>query len=131
MSRTPSFRADRQGLRAVAVLYNRQLLTSGFIGVDMFFVISGFLITSWFVSNQYFAGFGDYFVPKSDELPLLHIWSLTIEIQFYLFYSFLILLLKAERLKLIVPAIIVSLLAGYHLPVKRRLITRYLLWIVC
>ena len=46
-----SFRPDVQGLRAVAVLLvlafhaKAPLLTGGFLGVDVFFVISGFVIT--------------------------------------------------------------------------------------
>ena len=44
------FRADIQALRAIAVVavvinHSKIALPSGFIGVDMFFVISGFLIT--------------------------------------------------------------------------------------
>lgn len=147
-------RLDVQGLRAVAVLAvlayhaNSSWLKAGYVGVDVFFVISGFIITALltersdkvdllafyvsrikrilpayfvmlvvvcalssvffvpddfaffldslkssalFTSNQYFAGFGSYFAPRADELPLLHTWSLAIEMQFYLFFPFLVL----------------------------------------
>lgn len=155
-------RLDVQGLRAIAVLAvlayhtNSGWMKAGFVGVDVFFVISGFIITallteraikvelgafylsrikrilpayfvmltivcmvsailflpddfeffrnslksaSLFFSNHYFADFGSYFAPKADELPLLHTWSLAIEMQFYLFFPLLVICLpKGLRL---------------------------------
>jgi peptidoglycan/LPS O-acetylase OafA/YrhL len=45
----PGFRPEVQGLRAVAillvVLYHCRVISGGYVGVDVFFVISGFLIT--------------------------------------------------------------------------------------
>ena len=51
------FRADIQGLRAVAVLvvvafHAGLALPGGFVGVDVFFVISGFVITGMLVADQ-------------------------------------------------------------------------------
>lgn len=67
------FRPDIQGLRAVAVLlvvlYHAHLpgLTGGYIGVDVFFVISGFLITAHLLGSIAARGrvdFGDFYARR-------------------------------------------------------------------
>jgi peptidoglycan/LPS O-acetylase OafA/YrhL len=159
----PSYRADVDGLRAIAVLSVvlfhafPSVLTGGFVGVDVFFVISGFLISGiiyresnegtfsfkgfyskrvrrifpalllvilfclvlgWVArsSDEYTqltrhaaggAAFLDnvvswresgYFDNPAETKPLLHLWSLAIEEQFYLFWPLVFLgLLKISR----------------------------------
>lgn len=155
MTSGEGYRRDIDGLRAVAVLAIvihhafPALLPGGFVGVDVFFVISGFLITriiagqrdagafSWggfylrrarrivpayvvavlaavglaawiemprllaqtgaataasglFVPNLLFAQTASYFSPAAQQNPLLHLWSLGVEEQFYLVWPLLI-----------------------------------------
>ena len=151
------YRKDIDGLRAIAVLavilfhVDKQLIPGGFVGVDIFFVISGYLISRsilqdveagcfslaqfyrsrikriappmlvmvfftivaaqlvfvpedaeraaesglWSVfsaANIYFWRHLDtsYFAPASNEAPLLHLWSLGVEEQFYFIWPLLL-----------------------------------------
>ena len=146
-----SYRKEIDGLRALAVvpvlLFHAgfSIFSGGFIGVDIFFVISGYLISSiilsehsrgsfsfgsfykrrvrrilpalfliifaclpaaWllmppsslesfalsiisvvlFISNFWFFSQSGYFTIISEEMPLLHTWSLAVEEQFYIFF---------------------------------------------
>lgn len=161
------YRRDVDGLRAIAVLsvilfhIDKALLPGGFVGVDVFFVISGYLITGniareiekgrfsivefyrrrvkriapvmllviavtllaahvlmlpedsrstaksaiWSLlsmANVYFWLYQDtgYFAPDSAEIPLLHLWSLGVEEQFYILWPLLLLVLYRPGLRL-------------------------------
>lgn len=179
-----SYRPDIDGLRALAVLavvifhFNKKWLPGGFVGVDIFFVISGYLITGiilkevskgefsfvdfymrrvrrilpaafflifvttlfglafmvpldardlassaiasiFSVANIYFWKYLDisYFAASSDMVPLLHMWSLGVEEQFYLVWpALLIILYKVGGRKGVVSAAlliaVVSVLYG-------------------
>ena len=162
------------GLRAVAVLLvvlfhlDVQLVSGGFIGVDVFFVISGFLITRNIISRlnegsfsitEFYAGrirrllpalmatilmtivaagiflppmhlekFGlsslyalfhlsnvhfyqsaGYFDTSSELKPLLHLWSLSVEEQFYLFWPIILLFTSRLFSRLWIPLMIAGL----------------------
>lgn len=72
---------------------------------------------AWFSSNRFFSGFGDYFSPANFEQPLLHTWSLAVEIQFYLLAPFIVLLLPVRWLKWIFTGLFIgfTILAEYRL----------------
>ena len=166
MSSEPGYRPDIDGLRALAVIAVvafhafPQALPGGFIGVDVFFVISGYLITrlllaglagsgltladfylrrarrifpalllvllvtgalgfvlligperrelfkhmaggAGFVANFVLWQEAGYFDAAAETKPLLHLWSLAIEEQFYLLWPLLLAL--AWRLRRIAP----------------------------
>lgn len=172
------YRYDIDGMRAIAVLLvtafhiNPLLMPGGYIGVDLFFVISGFVITQgilknglsskedflefyrrrlrritpvllfvtsvtiltgifiltppdlvslcrsavfavFSLANVYFAYFLDtsYFAQDSHTVPLLHLWSLGVEEQFYLVWPFLLSLLMKRR-SFLMPVLIVIIVAS-------------------
>jgi len=152
-----------QGLRAVAVLgvlafhFFPSAFPRGYLGVDIFFVISGFVITKkilihnqqpkllrnfyldrykrlapsllilfvvttililaftenitdfmreaffglLFISNFYYFMNSNYFSISSHNQTFLHLWSLGIEMQFYLFFPLLFTLRKKHQTKII------------------------------
>ncbi|MEZ5454340.1 MAG: acyltransferase family protein [Thiothrix sp.] len=189
----PEYRSDIDGLRAVAILsvlaYHAFPLwfPGGFIGVDIFFVISGFLISTiifknleqgrfsfiefyarrvrrifpalivvlvfvyslgWislfadeykqlgkhiaagagFVSNFILWDEVGYFDNSAETKPLLHLWSLGIEEQFYLVWPLLIWFAWKNKLNLfslIVFVIIISFLFNLSLIQKSPTSTFY------
>jgi peptidoglycan/LPS O-acetylase OafA/YrhL len=175
----PDYRPEIDGLRAVAVLavllfhLGIEGFGGGFVGVDVFFVISGFLITRiliteisagnfrfanfyerrvrrivpsqlaalvltalgafllfspedflkfsdalmatlLFVSNIYFWREIGYFTADVDIKPLLHMWSLSVEEQFYLLWPLLIVALMTRKWRGWLPLVGI-LLAGASL----------------
>ncbi|MEW5962049.1 MAG: acyltransferase family protein [Pseudomonadota bacterium] len=173
------YRPDIDGLRAVAVTavvaYHAApaLVPGGFVGVDLFFVISGFLISSIILTERdqgrfsligfyarrirrlfpalivvlaatatagwyyllpheqaalgrhiaagalYYINFtlkeeSGYFDTAAEEKPLLHLWSLAVEEQFYIVWPILLLVVAGRRRLLMVLALItaVSLVAN-------------------
>lgn len=180
-----NYRPDIDGLRAIAVilvvLFHAfpKLLPGGFIGVDIFFVISGFLITgilfdditnnrldiinfyqrrivrllpalilifiavfaagniyffahefdqlgrhlyagSIFASNILLIMESGYFDNESITKPLLHLWSLAVEEQYYIFWPlFLFFVSKLKKLEksihLISAPVLISFLISLYL----------------
>lgn len=82
-----------------------------FLPADFATYRDGLKKAAYFNSNNYFANFGDYFAPANHEQPLLHTWSLAIEIQFYLLAPFIFLLLPKRLLNWVLPICIIGLTA--------------------
>ncbi|HHP0585882.1 TPA: acyltransferase family protein, partial [Vibrio harveyi] len=84
-----NFRSDINGLRAIAVIsvvlfhFNPEILPGGFAGVDVFFVISGFLMTSIIfigLENSNFSIINFYISRVNRIIPALAILCLVIMI---------------------------------------------------
>jgi peptidoglycan/LPS O-acetylase OafA/YrhL len=93
-----NFRADINGLRAYAVLFvvfyhfSISQIAGGFVGVDMFFVISGYLMTKIIVS-KYQKGtfsFREYYLARSVRIipPLLVLCLLLVIFGWFFLFSF-------------------------------------------
>lgn len=165
-----------EGMRALAVLavllfhLDLPYFDGGYLGVDVFFIISGFIITknilrqmedgSFSIPSFYYKRFrrlfpaltitvlgtliasfiilapsilrdvgessvwslfslanvhfwleANYFDVESDRKPLLHMWSLGVEEQFYIFWPFLLLLFRGRMAK--IGMIIALILASF------------------
>jgi peptidoglycan/LPS O-acetylase OafA/YrhL len=77
-----------QGLRAVAVilvlLFHAGWLPGGYIGVDVFYVISGYLITNLIVSDQSFS-FANFYARRAKRLlPSAYLVLLVTALVFWL-----------------------------------------------
>lgn len=158
-----NYRPEIDGLRAISVISvllfhaGIELFSGGFVGVDVFFVISGYLITSILIGEFYNCSFSvksfyerrarrilpslffvmavsivfslysmqkneiyaffksliaassfwvniyfynniGYFDTAASEKPLLHLWSLSVEEQFYIVFPFFLMLIRHREI---------------------------------
>ena len=89
------FRKDINGLRAIAVIaviinhFNKDLLPNGFLGVDIFFVISGFVITSSLEKRQtsrikdYLIGFYERRIKRIIPALIFYVFLITVFLCFF------------------------------------------------
>ena len=126
------FRYDINGLRAIAVLavvifhFEHQWLPGGFAGVDVFFVISGFLMTSIIfngIQSHSFHLFQFYIARANRIIPVLAIMSAALLIfgWFYLFpVDYRELGQQIERSSLFTSNILFSRSGGYFDTAEHR-----------
>ncbi|MDC3233845.1 acyltransferase, partial [Candidatus Pelagibacter sp.] len=88
------YRPEIDGLRAIAVLsviifhFKENLLPGGFLGVDIFFVISGYLITSLIIKELKLSkkfSFSNFFLRRTRRIlpAMLFVIFITIIISFF------------------------------------------------
>lgn len=91
-----SYRPEIDGLRAFSVIaviinhLNSDILPGGYLGVDIFFVISGYVITSSLYGRQNSKGFGDFIASFYERrvkrlVPALALFTLITSIVYCLF----------------------------------------------
>ncbi|NAW51747.1 acyltransferase family protein [Elizabethkingia argentiflava] len=73
----------------------------------------GYFWTFLFNSNHHFANVDDYFGALSNENPLLHTWTLAVEMQFYLFLPLILLVIRNLRTLLITLYITSIIIIGW------------------
>jgi peptidoglycan/LPS O-acetylase OafA/YrhL len=193
---TTAYRADIDGLRAIAVLgvvlyhVESQWIPGGFTGVDVFFVISGYLIhslilgamqanrfslanfyarrirrifpalvfvllTCWafgwvslmsdeysqlgkhigasavFIANFVLNREAGYFDTDALLKPLLHLWSLSVEEQFYLIFPVMLMVLARLRIsfgRVFLALFVLSFVASCWMSLNAQTAAYYLPW---
>ena len=71
--------------------------------------------TTTLLSNFYFLSQLEYWQPTTDLQPLAHMWSLSIEEQYYLLYPLLVLFVLKKNKSWFFPGLIILTLLGFHL----------------
>lgn len=101
-----------------------------FLPSDFLIYRESFKKAIFFNSNNYFSVFGDYFAPANHEQPLLHTWSLAVEIQFYLLAPILFIFFPRKKLYWALPiaALIITAYTEYRLQQGIRQATYYSLF---
>jgi peptidoglycan/LPS O-acetylase OafA/YrhL len=89
------------------------LATVLFLPIDLKGFAESLLASLGFVANIYFWRTTNYFAQLANERPLLHLWSLGVEEQFYILFPLLVLVFAKRRPSFLLP--LVSVLVGLSL----------------